>query len=200
MNFLAHLLLSGESEGIMIGNYAGDFIKGFLTEEKTKDWDKNYLLGVKLHRFIDGFTDTHPVVRDTKRTVSYVHGKLGGIIVDVYFDYFLAKDFERFSTIPLTDYAHNVYRLLTENEQMIPASVAHLAKVMIRQDWLNAYATLEGIELTFNRLSGRAPFLATISNAATELRANEVYYQRQFEAFFPELQQRADRFIRENQI
>jgi acyl carrier protein phosphodiesterase len=200
MNFLAHLLLSGENEGVMIGNYAGDFVKGFLTEEKTKNWDKDYLLGVKLHRFIDAFTDTHAVVRDTKRTVSSVHGKLGGIVVDVYFDYFLARNFEQFSTIPLTEYAQNVYRMLSENEQMVPSSVAQMAKVMIRQDWLNAYTTLEGMELTFNRLAGRAPFLASISNAAVELRTNEVYYKHQFEEFFPELQLRAERFIRENQI
>jgi acyl carrier protein phosphodiesterase len=200
MNFLAHLLLSGENEGVITGNYSGDFVKGLLTAEKTKDWDKDFLLGVRLHRLIDTFTDTHPVVKDTRRTVSLVHGKLGGVVLDVYFDYFLAKYFEEFSEIPLPDYVRKVYGILTMKNYLMPGPVLQMSQAMIRQDWLTSYSTLEGMDLTFKRLSRRAPFLSPISEAVEDLRANELYYHHQFEHFFPELRARTELFFRENQI
>jgi acyl carrier protein phosphodiesterase len=199
MNFLAHLLLSGDKDGVIMGNYAGDFVKGRLTEEKTADWNKDYLLGVRLHRFIDSYTDAHPVVRETKRVAALAHGKLAGIILDIYFDYFLAKYFDLFSDERLEVFAGRIYLIFQKNEYLLPEQMLPMMRAMIKQDWLTTYKSLDGIELTFNRLSRRAVFLAPISTATMELRSNEAYYHLQFELFFPELQNACTLFLVGNQ-
>ncbi|NIJ54114.1 acyl carrier protein phosphodiesterase [Dyadobacter arcticus] len=198
MNFLAHILLSGEREGVLMGNYVGDFIKGRLTEEKTVDWNQDYVLGLKLHRFIDSFTDTHPEVQEAKHLAALSLGKLAGIVMDIYFDYFLASHFSDFSKDSLSAYVHAKYAVIEKNDYLVPQDMIPMVRSMIRQDWLTSYATFEGIDLTFQRLSRRAKFLAPISNAVNDLRANEDFYYQKFQKFFPELQMRSALFIAEN--
>lgn len=195
MNFLAHILLSGSREGIMMGNYVGDFVKGRLTDERTADWDPDYVIGLKLHRFIDFYTDHHEVVREATHKAALTQGKLAGIVMDIYFDYFLAKNFEEFSAEPLHMYTRDTYALIDKNKRLIPEHMAQMVAAMIRQDWLSSYATLEGVELTFNRMSRRATYLAPLQNAVAELQANEAFYHDKFFAFFPELQREAEQFI-----
>ncbi|TDE17668.1 acyl carrier protein phosphodiesterase [Dyadobacter psychrotolerans] len=195
MNFLAHLLLSGEKDGVIMGNYVGDFVKGKLTDEKTLTWNPEYVTGLKLHRFIDMFTDTHAVVREAKNKAALVHGRLAGIIVDIYFDYFLAKYFSDFCTESLWTYSHKIYSLIEKNEYLIPEQMIPMSNAMIRQDWLNSYASFEGIDLTFSRMSRRAGFMSPIKDAGHELRKNQEYYSEKFKVFYPELTERAAEFI-----
>ena len=198
MNFLAHILLSGENEGVMMGNYVGDFIKGRLSAEKTATWNPDYVVGLKLHRFIDSFTDTHPDVSDAKDVAAVTQGKLAGIVMDIYFDYFLAKNFDHYHKEPLFVYAHRIYSIIERNEHLIPETMVPMVRSMIRQDWLTTYATLDGIDTTFKRLSRRAGFLAPISTAVSDLQANEEFYYIKFLSFFPELRRQASQFIAEN--
>ncbi|WP_221392253.1 ACP phosphodiesterase [Dyadobacter sp. NIV53] len=198
MNFLAHLLLSGDKSAVIMGNYVGDFVKGRLTDEKTVNWNQEYVAGLKLHRHIDMFTDSHPVVREAKNKVAEVHGRIAGIIVDIYFDYFLAKYFNHFCSESLLAYSDRMYTVIQKNEYLIPEAMIPMSRSMIRQDWLNSYATFEGIDLTFNRMSRRADFLVSIKDAGLELRKNEEFYFQKFRTFFPELQEISAAFITEN--
>lgn len=195
MNFLAHILLSGNKEGVIMGNYVGDFIKGRLTEEKTESWDPDFVTGLKLHRFIDFFTDQHETVREATHRAALAQGKLAGIVMDIYFDYFLAKHFDQFRPEPLFAYARNMYALIQDNERFIPADMTRMVEAMRREDWLTSYATLEGVDLTFNRMSRRATYLAPLRNAMLELRENEEFYRDKFFSFFPELQKASEEFI-----
>lgn len=198
MNFLAHILLSGENEGVMMGNYAGDFIKGRLTDEKTANWNPDYVLGLKLHRFIDSFTDTHPDVLQAKDVAAAAIGKLSGIVMDIYFDYFLAKNFGEYHSEPLPLYAHRIYSIIEKNEHLVPQTMIPMARSMVRQDWLTTYATLDGIDITFHRLSRRADFLAPIYGAVSDLRANEAFYYSKFLSFFPDLRKEVGQFVDKN--
>ena len=198
MNFLAHLLLSGEKNTVIMGNYVGDFVKGRLTDEKTVSWNQEYVIGLKLHRYIDMVTDSHPVVRVAKNKAAEVHGRIAGIIVDIYFDYFLAKHFDQFCTESLLTYSNRMYSVIDNNEYLVPEAMIPMSRSMIRQDWLNSYATFEGIDLTFNRMSRRADYLRSIKDAGIELRENEEFYFQKFSIFFPGLQERSADFIAEN--
>jgi acyl carrier protein phosphodiesterase len=195
MNFLAHILLSGSKEGVVMGNYVGDFIKGRLTDERTANWNPDYVTGLKLHRFIDFFTDHHEVVREATHKAALSQGKLAGIVMDIYFDYFLAKHFDRFSTEPLHVYTRNAYALIDRNKSLIPEHMVQMVAAMIRQDWLMSYATLDGVDLTFSRLSRRATYLLPLRNAMLELKENEDFYSDKFFTFFPELQRESAQFI-----
>jgi acyl carrier protein phosphodiesterase len=198
MNFLAHLLLSGNNEEVILGNYVGDFIKGRLTGDKIAGWSDDFLLGLKLHRHIDMYTDEHPTVREAKRKAAEILGKTAGIAIDIYFDYFLARNFEQFCSESLELYKARIYRVIETNEDLIPLVMKPMVRSMIRQDWLNSYQTLEGISLTFRRLSGRASFLDVLVTAGEDLVANEEFYHDRFNVFFPQLQSEAERFLREN--
>ena len=198
MNFLAHLFLSGEKDGVIMGDFVGDFVKGRLTDEKTANWNPEYVVGLKLHRFIDMFTDSHPVVREAKAKNAETYGRISGIILDIYFDYFLARYFDEFSTESLWVYSHRLYSVIEKNGYLIPEAMVPMARGMIRQDWLNSYESLEGIDLTFERMSRRAAFMVLIKDAGQELRKNEEFYFDKFRIFFPELQQQAAQFVSTN--
>lgn len=198
MNFLAHLLLSGENEEVITGNYVGDFIKGRLSGEKITGWSADFLLGLKLHRHIDMYTDEHPTVREAKRMASKVLGKTAGIATDIYFDYFLAKYFDQFCDESLKSYSDRMYRVILNQDKLIPEHMKSMVRTMIRQDWLNTYETLEGIKLTFSRLSRRADFLDVLVLAEEDLAKNEEFYHDKFNIFFPQLRAESARFIKEN--
>lgn len=198
MNFLAHLLLSGENEEVITGNFVGDFIKGRLSGEKVAGMSADYLLGLKLHRHIDMYTDEHPTVREAKRMAAKVLGKTAGIATDIYFDYFLAKYFDQFCSEPLKSYSDRMYRVIGDNDRLIPEHMKSMVRTMVRQDWLNTYETLEGIKLTFSRLSRRADFLDVLVLAERDLANNEEFYHNKFSIFFPQLQAEAALFIKEN--
>ena len=84
MNFLAHFHLSGENELIAIGNFLGDFIRGSELNSLPLTVQK----GVYLHRFIDQYTDNHPVVRDLNKMLVPHFAKYAPVVSDIYFDYF----------------------------------------------------------------------------------------------------------------
>ena len=111
MNFLAHTYLSGCNEEIIVGNFMGDYVKG-----------KNYQLfpemvkkGILIHRDIDTFTDTHPITRKGKQRISARYHKYAGIIIDIFYDHFLASMWDRFSDLPLNDFVSRTYDLLKRN-------------------------------------------------------------------------------------
>ncbi|WP_109674028.1 acyl carrier protein phosphodiesterase [Dyadobacter jejuensis] len=197
MNYLAHLLLSGSDPHVVMGNMVGDFVKGRVSKEKYPTWPDHYLLGLHLHRFIDSYTDAHPQVRVAKREVAKKFGRISGIIIDVYFDYFLAKHFDKFSSQPLSDYSQSMYRLFRSQHDLVPIQMESMVDYMIRQDWLMSYASFEGIDLTFHRMSRRLPYLAPIREAGLELREQEDFYEKIFLDFYPELESMCDNFIRQ---
>ena len=200
MNFLAHLLLSGDDEEVIIGNYVGDFIKGRLLGKKIEGWSEDFLLGVRLHRHIDMFTDEHPIVREAKHKAAEVLGKTAGIAIDIHFDYFLAKYFHQFCSESLRQYSTRVYNVILKNDALIPDHMKSMVRTMIKQDWLNTYETLDGIELTFKRLSGRAEFLDILNLAEKDLEKNEAFYYEKFNLFFPLLRSEAAQFINRNRM
>src|SRR5690606_38990711 len=101
MNFLSHLYLSGKSTEIIIGNFIGDFVKG----AKMDDYPPEVTKGIKLHREIDFFTDNHPVVMKSKDKLRVKHGHYAGVVVDMFYDHFLAVDWESYHPQPLKIFA-----------------------------------------------------------------------------------------------
>lgn len=197
MNFLAHLALSGNREGIVMGNYTGDFIKGKLTPERTADWSDEYRVGVELHRFIDSFTDTHPTVLRAKRVLARTHPKVAGVALDIYYDYFLAHRFQEHYAEELPDFVRKSYALILRNRALISDAMLPMAEAMIRHDWLTHYQTIPGIKRSFNGLANRFSFMAGIRGAENELLRNERVYEDSFLEFYPSLMAASKEFIQE---
>ncbi|GAB2771375.1 ACP phosphodiesterase [Rhabdobacter roseus] len=199
MNFLAHLLLSGTNEEIILGNFVADFIKGRLTDEKTRSWHPDFLLGVRLHRFIDSYTDAHPVVRDMKRRIAVQHGKTAGVAGDIYFDHFLALDFNHYNQVPFSIFVDTMYALIQQKNSAIPQAMRPMAQAMIQYDWLRGYRSIDGIRRSLDGLSRRFAFMQDLRGAEKELLTHFDYYHTAFKLFFPELMQASALFILQHQ-
>jgi len=142
MNFLAHIYLSGDNEQVKIGNFMADSIKGKKYLKYPGDLQK----GIILHRAIDYYTDTHPVFKQSTQKLFPEYGHYSGIIVDIFYDHFLASNWEKYSEVPLKEYTLNFYRLLEENFEVLPTKVKTFLPYMVNDNWLLSYAEIEGIK------------------------------------------------------
>ncbi len=139
MNFLAHAWLAGESPALVVGGVFGDWVKGPLPGTLPADLAR----GVALRRAIDAFAETHPAFRASRARVSSARRRYAGVLVDIFWDHLLARDWALHAEGPLAPYCAGVYRQLAARRADLPAS-AHLAlERMAREDWLGSYAGLE---------------------------------------------------------
>jgi len=191
MNFLAHFYLSGTDTGLLQGNFLADAVKG----KKYLDYSPEIQKGILMHRFIDHFTDTHPVTERTKIRLRAEFHHYAPVVVDVYYDHFLAAGWKEYSEIPLKHYANQVYKTLEENSEFYPGKSKHILKYMKMHDWLNAYTTIEGIGVVLTGMSRRTPYVSGMENGAAALKKDYSECKVDFEEFFPELKKACTEFL-----
>jgi len=181
VNFLAHTYLSGCNEEIIVGNFMGDYVKG-----------KNYLLfpelvkqGILIHRDIDTFTDMHPITRQSKKRVAERYHKYAGIIIDIFYDHFLASLWDQFSTLPLHMFVTRTYDLLKRNYKVLPAAIKNWFPTFLENNWMMAYQTIDGIELVLERMSANTS-LPNHAEYAVEILSDPYdNFKEDFLEFFP---------------
>jgi acyl carrier protein phosphodiesterase len=182
MNFLAHLYLSGENEGVRLGNFFADAVKG----NKLNRYPDDVRDGIRLHRMIDSYTDSHPVVlRGTKR-LQPKYGKYSGIIIDLYYDYYLASGWDDYSDISLKKYTQDAYKLLIRNYFLLPDRSRRILPFMITYNWLEGYSKKKGMKQVFEGMSRRTRFPA-MRNAMDDLEIYFSEFKKEFEEFFPDI-------------
>ena len=183
MNFLAHLFLSGDNEQVMVGNFIGDFVKG----SQLNNYPSEIRKGIALHRSIDHYTDNHPVVLESKVRLRTKFRHYAPVIVDVFYDHFLAKDWSFFSTVPLKEYTVGFYKMIDRYFDILPAGVINMLTFMSRDNWLYNYQFIEGIDRALCGMSRRTKFNSKMEEAAKALESDYEQYQKEFHSFFPEL-------------
>jgi acyl carrier protein phosphodiesterase len=151
MNYLAHAFLSFNNEPITVGNFIADHIKladaGHLPPEIKQ--------GVLLHRRIDYFTDTHPLFIKSKRNFYDGFERYSGVLVDIYYDYLLAKNFDKFSDVKLEAFTKNIYSVLQNNTHHLPDSSKGFLNYVLQNNTFYEYSKIEGIEMVLKHLSYR---------------------------------------------
>ncbi len=189
MNFLAHLYTSGDDEEIILGNFIADHVKG----KKFLDFSDKIQMGIKLHRAIDSFTDSHQIVSQSKEKLRSEYGKYASVIVDIYYDHFLAKYWVEYSDRDLLDYSSQSYRILMRNFFRLPAKTKRLLPFMIRSNWLVSYRDTEFLKWVFDGMSRRTRFNSGMETAVDALIKDYDSFESEFRQFFPLL----DEFARE---
>ncbi len=189
MNFLAHLYLSGDNPKIKIGNFIGDFVKGKNLAER---FDAETVNGITLHREIDWFTDTHPVVKQSKDRLRPKYRHYAGVIVDIFYDHFLAKNWDRYSHQLLPDFAEECYATIQQHESILPEEVKQMMPYMIKGNWLVNYSSLEGIQRALSGMARRTRFESKMEESVTDLQHHYEDFKMEFEIFFPELAAHCD--------
>jgi acyl carrier protein phosphodiesterase len=185
MNFLAHIYLSGDNDLLKIGNFMADSIRGHSYEDYPDEIKK----GILLHRSIDSFTDMHPVYRQSKHRLHEKYGHYSGVIMDIFYDHFLAKNWSTYSDENLDDYAANFYLLLKENYDVLTERVKGMMPYMIARNWFVSYATIEGLEMIMFQMDHRTKNRVNMHESMVELQQHYDEFNQEFTIFFEELRQ-----------
>jgi len=192
MNFLAHLYLSGDDPEIMTGNFIGDFVRGRKLHEQ---FTANIALGIELHREIDEFTDSHLVVLESKKRLRPKYRHYAPVIVDMFYDHFLAAQWQNHHAQSLPDFATYAYAQLKKHEPILPERVVQMMPYMVKGNWLVNYAQLQGIHRALTGMSRRTPFNSKMNEAVFDLEKWYDEFESEFSQFFPELKQMSSEFI-----
>lgn len=183
MNFLAHIYLSGNNDSITIGNFIADGIKG----KNYKNYPRDVQIGILLHRHIDTFTDAHKTVRQSTKRLHNKYGHYSGVIVDVLYDHFLAKNWADYSNIPLDRYVDDFYDSLQEHYTILPLRIKKMMPYMIADNWLLSYAYVEGISRVLEGMNRRTKNRSGMDRAIIELEEFYTDFENEFTSFFNEL-------------
>lgn len=192
MNHLAHCLLSFNDEDLLLGNFIGDYVKG-------SDW-KNYPAGVQkgilLHRAIDSFTDNHALTDRSVTRLRRFAGRFTPPVIDVLYDHVLAIYWNRYSDLSLSTFSRSTYRQLEKRAAEMPDMLRERLPRMLAADFLNGYATREGMAFVLDRFSRRLPAIfdpqATLAFFFEEFDA----FSEDFNGFFPDMLAHAESYAK----
>lgn len=185
MNYLAHIYLSGNNQQLKIGNFVADSVKG----KKFLTYPEQIQKGIILHRAIDTYTDTHPVVKTSVHRLFPFYSHYSAVIVDILYDHFLAANWSRYSKIPLEAYVADFYELLNQNYNVLPKKVQQFLPFMIRDNWLLNYATVDGIGKILFQMDQRTQNKSKMRLAVKELDLYYSEFEHEFFLFFKDLEQ-----------
>lgn len=195
MNFLAHAYLSGGDKKILVGNFIGDFIKG---RQALSDLEPAIARGVELHRAIDEYTDSHNVVHQSKDRLRPKYRHYAGVIIDVFYDHFLAAGWEALHHQPLRTFAADTYQTIQSFSDILPVPFRQMLPYMIRGNWLVNYAQVSGIHRTLSGMASRTPYESKMDEASADLRNHYQAFLSEFDEFFPELRAFSLQWLRDN--
>jgi len=183
VNFLAHIYLSGNDTDITIGNFIADGIRG----KRYLKYPEGIQKGILLHRQIDTFTDAHPTVRQSTKRLHKNYSHYSGVIVDILYDHFLAKNWQNYSNIPLEDFAQDFYKMIENNFDILPLRTQNMMPHMIAGNWLVSYSTIDGIQKVLEGMNRRTKHISGMNKATIELRQHYFEFEAEFKSFFDEL-------------
>lgn len=183
MNFLAHAYLSLDNPEILTGNMIGDFVKG----RDFTHLPDGIQQGVQLHRKIDNFTDKHEVFKKTVFRISDTHGKYRFVIADLFFDHFLAKNWNMYHKEQLKTFTNNTYSTLRLFENNLPEKFLYALSYMEKGDWLHNYQHLDKLEMYIKGISSRSKYGKNLETSINDLKEDYKYFEEDFTLFFPDI-------------
>ena len=190
MNYLGHLVLSGNDSEILFGNFIADAIKG----NSYLEWPENIQKGILLHRFIDNFTDNNNHYLLGKRRFYEKFPKMGGIVNDILYDHLLWNYDHKNKTLQLTKEIIRYYKILDDFSENMPEKIKQLYKYMRRDDWLNNYQYEEEMRKILKRMGKRINYSKNL-DLSFEIYKNSISdYEKEFEIFYNEIKEKTSSF------
>ena len=185
MNHFAHLVLAQPTVESTVGNLLGDFARGV---DHTA-LPASIQAGLRNHRMVDRFTDSHPLVMDMKRGFSARRRRFAGIALDIYFDHLLLTHWNRFEERGLEESIAGFYQRMDEGQKMMPHdNMRRATRRMIDHDWFGSYRDLDAVAESLDRVAGRIRFANQFGNAIEDLQRNHESIRSGFFEFYPQLQ------------
>lgn len=183
MNHLAHARLAGPDPLDVAANLMGDFVRGRLKDR----FPPRVKAGIRLHRAVDAYTDAHPVHRQSRTRLAPPFRRYAPILVDIYYDHFLACHFQRFHDQPVEEFSSGVYDALERHRDILPVTLRRLAPIWRHRDLLAAYADVAVIDEVLVGISKRLTRDNPVHRGGGCLREHYQGFEADFLAFFPDL-------------
>jgi len=183
MNYLAHSFLSFSIEPVLFGQFIADDIKG----NKWQQFDSTIQQGILMHRFIDNFTDSHPLVLELKKQMHPFLGKFSGVVLDVLFDHVLSQKWQLYSEQTRENWINTIYFQLGQRRLEMSEKRKYIIDKMIEHDWMNMYMTQEGTAEILNQMGRRIAFSNTLKDSFDVYIRNEKDIISTFDVFFPQI-------------
>nr|WP_255737588.1 ACP phosphodiesterase [Cognataquiflexum nitidum] len=168
---------------VLVGNFIGDFVRGDIEH----NYDKDIVVGIKLHWSIDKFTDSHPVVKEAQAILRPEYGRYSMVITDMYFDYFLGRYWKNYHHIPLDQFAEDVYNTIDEYSDTLPEKFLQTFGYMKYYNWLAGYGELDGIRRAMTGMAKRTRFNSKMETAHVFLDEHHEYLKVHFGDFFEDI-------------
>lgn len=194
MNYLVHLHLSDPTDHCLLGNLMGDFVKGPLDDR----FPPELAAGIALHRHIDSFAHADPAFRASRHRLDPAFGYFRGILVDIFYDHIMARDWDLYASDPLESFAARVYAILRRRRESLTGGLREVAPRMIRHDWLVSYREEPTIPRVLERISQRLSRPNPIGEGFEQWRRHGDELTRDFAEFLPRARQSARRFMERN--
>ncbi len=185
MNYLAHILLSGEDKELRIGNFIADSVRG-------KNFDRfpdRIAQGIIVHRMIDTFTDSHPIVKQSKDLIRPSYGLWSSVIIDLFYDHFLAANWSNYHQQDLKSFTTDFYQDLEDYWDILPPRIKSFYPIMVEHNWIYSYRTIDGMSKILFQMDKRTRNKSGMQHATKQLREHYQSLENQFRAFFEHLQQ-----------
>jgi len=183
MNYLAHSFLSFSSEPVLFGQFIADDIKG----NKWQQFEKPIQTGILLHRFIDDYTDSHPLLLELKKQFHPTLGKFSGVVLDVLFDHVLSQKWHHYSDVNRESWIQSTYTMLQNRQGAMTDKRRFITEKMIEHDWMNMYMTESGTSHILNQMSKRISFANPLEDSFQVYRMHEKDIISTFDDFFPKM-------------
>jgi len=184
MNFLAHTVFARQDPELIVGQFCGDFLRG----SRLEDFAPNIQAGIIMHRKIDSFTDQHPVNLEARRHFVKPYRRYAGILTDVVYDHYLARDWSVFSEVPLDQHIRQVHQALEQHFELLPRSLQGFARYMIEHDLLASYRQFDAVDVALRRIAGRSPKFLPLAQAGPLVQSLDASLSDCFKRFYPDLQ------------
>jgi len=194
MNFLAHIYLSGDNEDIKFGNYIGDFVKG----KKFKKYNDEIMKGILLHRKIDSYTDKHPIVHESIVRMRPAYGKYAGVVIDILYDHFLAKNWSNYSSEKLESFVVDFHYTVLERLGKLPRKARRFTFPFLKKKRLLCYANLTCFKEVLQKMAIYTSMPDNVDEAMKIINDNYNLFEKEFIAFFIDLQVHANDFLNQN--
>ena len=188
VNFLAHSLFAQGNSERLAGQFAGDFVRG----SDLSQYREGIQLGIRMHRFIDHYTDHHAAAVQLRDLFKPPVRRFAGIVTDVVFDHYLARDWSRYSSVPLAEHVAHVHQSLEEHQDELPDNLNRFVAFLKREKVLESNVSFDSVELTLQRLSQRSASFSPLASGAAIALEHEAEILSVFKIFFPELIQAAN--------
>ena len=183
MNYLAHLFLASDKGNARLGGLLADFVRG----DAKQQYNAEIQFEIYMHRLIDAYTDAHPVVLNAKKLVEEKKRRYLGIVLDVFYDHKLAQNWNTYSSLSLLEFSQQTYRLLQDNNILLPEGVRIFVSYMIQEDWLTSYQHMQGFTKAIRRLSRRLSRGDIMLDCISDVEENYSAFSTGFDEFFPQL-------------